>query len=335
MCSIPSLIMMAAANLHIISLFASTAYFFVSFYWVKEANRNLVRDTLALYQGTSDLSVNKIFQMITNIHTIQECMDYRKSGNDATYSEQLFREMSTPETFAFYDNTRIAIHCLQSPHHQNILINRFTREILKNETSMALTVFHQPTLDITDINTEMETQIRNELVDRLIQLHNQTTEDIVRSYFNELERNEAQLSGWATAAGAGHRIHTPTQSPQNTLRITPERSMWSKYVLFAGVLYEMTSQYLFEHPSHTPFRDILDELIKSIRKYARKINEETVRTRNSLDDMTLAIQRIYNKIFIAYNRTVRLGSTAAVLGVQYVHFVSTQLCHRYKTIQNA
>ncbi len=296
------------------------AYFAACFYSVRQANQHLIKDTMELLESTYQTATHHLLDVIGNIDSVQECYQYSVPENAVSYSDQLFREMTGVETWRFYGQARRAVQCLlyRDQYRDSIL-----RQVLKRQ-------IHNRTISMELVPSNQFVAVQYELLDHAMCMELEgvlETEgpEALHSYFTELlgdaERMLRMVFPNKPTMIESYRAETMADRVKNVLHISPKTyGLWN-YALFFGAAIEFSHTYLFRSSSHTPVRDIVEEVSRYIRSYSQKIHVDTLRTKQYLDELVVAIGRIYDKMHVAYERTMWVGVKGTVLMIQGLHYV--------------
>lgn len=316
-----------------IALILHTLYFATCFYSVKQANVHLLEDTFQWFETTSRDTTALVLNAIGRIDTMKECYVYGRPDNAASYSDRLFQNLAGEKTWRFLSNARQAAACFRDPNNKNAMIKRMTQEWTYSNREKAVTIYSGPTQQIIhDIQAEWgQRHDFQDLYGVLDQYANNRTKLGERVFRNDptkfsrfLEedaynhRPQAELPEGATPPSQPQ--HRP-QAELHRLLISDYSYIVSNYALFLGTALELSHTYFFKSASHTPLKDLVDEISRNIRKYSQTIHAETIKTKNYLDELAIAIDRIYTKLGVAYDRTVWIGVKGTVLMAQGVHYL--------------
>jgi hypothetical protein len=319
---------------HTLALFLHTIYFAACFYSVKQANVHLLEDTLQWFESTNREATHTVLNTIIQIDTMKECYVYGRPDNAATYADRLFQNLAGENTWRFLSNARQAAACFHHPKNKNAMIKRMTREWTELNREKAVTIYSGQTQKIIhDIQSEWTRNTEfQELYGLLDQYADNRTKLGERVFGNDAGkfsqflredasnyRPQAELPEGATPPSQPH--HRPQAELQDKLLISEYSFIVSNYALFLGTALELSHTYFFKSASHTPLKDLINEISRNIRKYSQTIHAETIKTKNYLDELAIAVDRIYTKMGIAYERTVWIGVKGTALMVQYMYYV--------------
>jgi hypothetical protein len=337
---------------HTLALILHTAYFIACFYYVKQANVHLLEDTVKWFESTNREAANTIFNVIGQIDSMKECYVYGRPDNAASYSDRLFQNLAGEKTWRFLSNSRQAVACFQHPRNKDAMIKRMTKEWTESNQKRALVVYSGPTQQaIHDIQAEWTLNPEfQELYGLLDQYANNSTKLGERVFRNDpkkfsrfLEEDVELSPPTIQTHRASWWVFTPSNNrPQAELQegaIQTHRASWwvftpsqphyrpqaelRNYALFLGTALELSHTYFFKSASHTPLKDLIDEISRNIRKYSQTIYAETTKTKNYLDELAIAIDRIYTKMSVAYERTVWIGVKGTALMAQGMYYLWT------------
>lgn len=307
---------------HTIALILHTIYFATCFYSVKQANVHLLEDTVKWLETTSRDTTAAVLNVIGQIDTINECYVYGLPDNAASYSDRLFREIAGEKTWRFLSNARQAAACFQHPNNKNAMIKRMTKEWTESNREKSVTIYSGPTQQaIHDIQEEwtLNTEFQ-ELYQVLETYANNRTKLGERVFRKEpkklarfLEEDSYVPDKLLEGATPPSQPHHRPQAELLKLRISEYSFIVSNYALFLGTALELSHTYFFKSASHMPLKDLVDEISRNIRKYSQTIHAETIKTKNYLDELAIAIDRIYTKMGVAYERTVWIGVKGTAL----------------------
>jgi hypothetical protein len=289
---------------HTLALLLHTAYFLACFYSVKQANVHLLEDTLQWFESTNRDATNTVFNVIGQIDSMKECYVYGRPDNAASYSDRLFREIAGEKTWRFLSNSRQAAACFNHPRNKAAMIKRMTKEWAESNQAKAVTIYSGPTQKaIHDIQEEWSRNPDSvDLYGLLDQYVNNRTKLGERVFGND--------------AGKFSQFLREDDASKHRLRISEYSFIVGNYALFLGTALELSHTYFFQSSSHTPLKDIIDEISRNLRKYSQTIHAETFKTKNYLDELAIAIDRIYTKMGVAYERTVWIGVKGTALMAQ-------------------
>jgi len=188
------------------------------------------------------------------------------------------------------------------------MIKRMTKEWAESNQKRALVVYSGPTQQaIHDIHAEWTLNPDfQDLYGLLDQYANNRTKLGERVFRNDPTKFSRFLEEDA---------YIPDK-----LRISDYSYIVSNYALFLGTALELSHTYFFKSASHTPLKDLIDEISRNIRKYSHTIHAETIKTKNYLDELAIAIDRIYTKMSVAYEGTVWIGVKGTALMAQGVYY---------------
>ena len=293
---------------HTLALILHTAYFLACFYSVKQANVHLLEDTFQWFESTNREATNTVFNVIGQIDSMKECYVYDRPDNAASYADRLFQNIAGEKTWRFLSNARQAAACFNHPRNKAAMIKRMTREWTESNQATALVVYSGPTQQaIHDIQAEWTLNPEwQELYVFLDQYADNRTKLGERVFRNDPRKFSRFLEEDA---------YVPDR-----LRISEYSFIVSNYALFLGTALELSHTYFFKSASHTPLKDLIDEISRNIRKYSQTIHAETIKTKHYLDELAIAVDRIYTKMGIAYERTVWIGVKGTALMVQYMYY---------------
>jgi hypothetical protein len=317
---------------HTLALILHTAYFIACFYSVKQANVHLLEDTLQWFESTNREATNTVFNVIGQIDLMKECYVYVRPDNAASYSDRLFLEIAGEKTWRFLSNSRQAAECFRHPRNKAAMIKRMTKEWAESNREKAVTIYSGPTQQVIhDIQVEWSRNpdfqelygFLDQYADNRTKLGERVFGNDARKFSQFLEEDASNYRPQAELQEGA----TPPSQPQNRpqaelhrLRISDYSYIVGNYALFLGTALELSHTYFFKSASHTPLKDIIDEISRNIRKYSQTIHAETIKTKNYLDELAIAVDRIYTKMGVAYERTVWIGVKGSIWMAQGVYY---------------
>jgi hypothetical protein len=319
-------------------LIAHAAYFASCFYSVQQANRHLVQDAVDLLTSTYHTTTHHLLDIVGNVDSAQECYQYSVPDNAVSYSDRLFREMIGAETWRFYEQTKRAVQCLL---HRDQYRDSILRQVLKRQiynrtaASMDVVPVVEPSTQLIAVRYDLLEQVMCMELDGV--LETDEPEEALHTYFADVLGDAERMLRMAfpdnPAMIETYRVETMADRVKNVLHISPKSfGLWN-YALFFGAAIEFSHTYLFRASSHTPVRDIVEELSRYIRAYSQTIHMNTLHTKQYLDELVVAIGRIYAKMRVAYERTMWVGVKGTVLMMQGLHYVRFGM-HDFYRLEN-
>jgi hypothetical protein len=306
---------------------------------VKQANVHLLEDTVRWLETTSRDTTAVVLNVIGQIDSMKECYVYGRPDNAASYSDRLFQEIAGEKTWRFLSNSRQAAECFRDPNNKNAMIKRMTQEWSESNRGKSVTIYSGPTPQIIhDIQAEWshghDFQDLYGLLDQYANNRTKLGERVFRNdptKFSRFLEEDAYmpdklLEGAIQTHRASWWVFTPSQPhhrPQAELLISDYSYIVSNYALFLGTALELSHTYFFKSASHTPLKDLIDEISRNIRKYSQTIHAETIKTKNYLDELAISVDRIYTKLGVAYERTVWIGVKGTALMAQGGYYLWT------------
>ena len=313
---------------HTIALLLHTAYFIACFYSVKQANVHLLEDTVRWLDTTSRDVTSVVLNAIIQIDTMKECYVYGRPDNAASYADRLFQNLAGENTWRFLSNARQAAACFRHPRNKDAMIKRMTREWTELNREKAVTIYSGQTQKIIhDIQSEWT---RNPDLPELYQVLDQYANNRTKLGIHMFRKEPKKLARFLEEDASNHR---PQAELPDRLRISDYSYIVSNYALFLGTALELSHTYFFKSASHTPLKDLVDEISRNIRKYSQTIYAETTKNKPYLDELAITIDRIYTKMGVAYERTVWIGVKGTALMAQGVYYFTTIPMHRIQHIK--
>jgi hypothetical protein len=300
---------------HTLALILHTAYFLACFYSVKQANVHLLEDTFRWFETTNREATNTVFNVIGQIDSMKECYVYGRPDNAASYADRLFQSIAGEKTWRFLSNSRQAAECFRHPRNKAAMIKRMTKEWAESNQNRALVVYSGPTQQV--IHDIQEEWALNPEFQYLYGFLDQYAENRTKLGERVFGNDARKFSQFLEEDASNYR---PQAELQDKLRISDYSFIVGNYALFLGTALELSHTYFFKSASHTPLKDLIDEISRNIRKYSQTIHAETIKTKHYLDELAIAVDRIYTKMGIAYERTVWIGVKGTALMVQYMYY---------------
>lgn len=189
------------------------------------------------------------------------------------------------------------------------MIKRMTREWAVSNREKAVTIYSGPTQEaIHDIQEEWT---RNTEFQELYQVLETYANNRTKLGIHVFRKDPKKLARFLE-----EDVYIPDK-----LLISEYSYIVSNYALFLGTALELSHTYFFKSASHMPLKDLVDEISRNIRKYSQTIYAETTKTKHYLDELAIAIDRIYTKMGVAYERTVWIGVKGTALMAQGLYYV--------------
>ena len=188
------------------------------------------------------------------------------------------------------------------------MIKRMTKEWTESNREKSVTIYSGPTQQaIHDIQEEWTLNTEFQELYQVLETYVNNRTKLGERVFRKEPKKLARF------------LEEDSYVPDK-LRISEYSFIVSNYALFLGTALELSHTYFFKSASHMPLKDLVDEISRNIRKYSQTIHAETIKTKNYLDELAIAIDRIYTKMGVAYERTVWIGVKGTIWMAQGVYY---------------